>query len=164
MAHVLVAYASKHGSTAEIAEAIGDELRRANHAVDVTPAQAVMTVAAYDAVIIGSAVYRRRWRREGRRLLSRELGVLRGRALWIFSSGDIGANPDADWVEPSGVLALADRAGARGHAVFGGRVPLAPRNPLERLVVRNTPAATRDRRNFAAIRAWAAAIADELSG
>lgn len=164
MARVLVAYASKHGATAEIAEAVADELRRAGHEVDLRLARDVTGMAPYDAVIIGSAVYRRRWLPDARRLLSDQLTELAERPFWIFSSGDVGENPDDDWVEPSRVLALAEQAQVRGHAVFGGRLPVKPANLLERLMVRNTPERFRDRRDFAEIRAWAAVVERELSG
>ena len=51
MSHILVAYASKHGATAEIAEAIADELGRKGNAVDCLPAGDVKTLDGYDAAI-----------------------------------------------------------------------------------------------------------------
>ena len=52
----LVAYGTAAGSTAEVAEAIGEELRQSGAAVDVQAVEAVRDLAAYDAVVIGSAV------------------------------------------------------------------------------------------------------------
>jgi hypothetical protein len=54
---VLVAYGSKHGSTAEIADRIGERLREAGHEVDVLPAGSVTDLDRYEAVVLGSAVY-----------------------------------------------------------------------------------------------------------
>ena len=63
MSRVLVAYGSRHGSTAEIAEAIAATLREAGLAVDCRKAGEVDSLDGYDAVVLGSAVYMRRWRR-----------------------------------------------------------------------------------------------------
>jgi menaquinone-dependent protoporphyrinogen oxidase len=52
---VLVVYASKCGSTGEVAEAVGKKLAQAGAAVDVRRVQEVKDVQGYDAVVIGSA-------------------------------------------------------------------------------------------------------------
>ena len=49
MSHVLVAYARKHGATAEIAEAVAEELRRGGHEVDCVLADQVSGLNSYDA-------------------------------------------------------------------------------------------------------------------
>lgn len=56
MSRVLVAHASKHGATAEIAEAVADQLRNAGHAVDCVPAGEVAGVESLgvrDHVVFG---------------------------------------------------------------------------------------------------------------
>ncbi len=50
---VLVAYATKSGSTAEVAQAIGEELAAGGAQVDVLPITGVNDPGAYDAVIVG---------------------------------------------------------------------------------------------------------------
>jgi menaquinone-dependent protoporphyrinogen oxidase len=61
----LVAFATKHGSTAGIAEAVAEPLRQAGLKVDVSPAAQVSALDRYGAVIVGSAVYMNRWQKEG---------------------------------------------------------------------------------------------------
>jgi menaquinone-dependent protoporphyrinogen oxidase len=56
---VLVAYASKRGSTAEIAEAVAKTLGEAGLEVDCHESNDVSDVSPDDAVVLGSAVYTR---------------------------------------------------------------------------------------------------------
>jgi menaquinone-dependent protoporphyrinogen oxidase len=52
----LVAYGTAAGSTAEVAEAIGEEMRKAGAQVDVVAVENVKDLSGYDGVVIGSAV------------------------------------------------------------------------------------------------------------
>ena len=81
MSRILVAYASKHGATAEIAEAVAAELQQAGHEVECMSAEQVADLDVYDAAVIGSAVYMKRWRPEARRLLKRHAKELAARPL-----------------------------------------------------------------------------------
>jgi menaquinone-dependent protoporphyrinogen oxidase len=162
MSGILLAYASKHGATREIAEAIADELRNAGHGVDCVAAEDVRDLESYDAVVVGSAVYMKRWRPEARQLLRRNSKELAGRPFWVFSSGPCGEKPDASWSEPSGIIKQAERLGVRGHTVFGGRLPLEPSNFMERAMVGNCPPEHRDLRDWDEIRAWAREIANAV--
>jgi menaquinone-dependent protoporphyrinogen oxidase len=161
---ILVAYASKHGTTAEISQAIAEELRAHDMEVDVSEAGDVGDLDDYGAVVVGSAVYMKRWRHEASRLLHRLEREWGDRPLWIFSSGPVGdAEVDAGWCEPPRVLHAAGRLNLRGHVIFGGRVPQDPGNFVERAMLRNTPAELQDRRDPEQIRAWAGSIAASLT-
>ena len=89
MTLALVAYCSKRGSTMEIAEWIGADLREAGVDVDVRPANSVKEVAPYDLVILGGALYMGRWHRDARRFARRHARMLRTRPVWLFSSGPL---------------------------------------------------------------------------
>ena len=102
---VLVAYASKHGATAEIAEAIAAELRERGLTTDCRRVDDVKELAGYAAVVLGSAVYMKRWRHEARALLHRHARELAELPFWIFSSGPFGEHPDPTWAEPPTVYA-----------------------------------------------------------
>jgi menaquinone-dependent protoporphyrinogen oxidase len=161
---VLVAYASKHGSTAEIADAVADTLCECGLRVDCVEAGEVKNVEGYDAVVLGSAVYMKRWRGDAKRFLRRHGEQLAERPLWVFSSGPIGepkGEVNQSWLEPPRVIEQVERLGARAHVVFGGRMPTNPRGP-QRAMVNNCPPEYRDRRDWDEIHAWAAAIASEL--
>jgi len=161
---ILVAYASKRGATAEIAHSIAWTLRDCGADVDCTAAAGVPSVAPYDAVVLGSAVYMKRWRAEARRFLRKHAGALAERPLWVFSSGPTGP-PAADkpaWTEPRRTIQRAERLGARDHVVFGGRVPADAHGPAARAMANGTPAEYRDRRDWDGIRAWAHGIAAAL--
>lgn len=165
---VLVAYASKNGSTAEIAERVANELGRNGLDVDCVEAGAVRDLDRYDAVVLGSAVYAMRWRPSARRFLRRHQRALAARPWWVFSSGPVGkptpgdAERGARWLEPPRTMARAERLGARAHVVFGGRVPIQPRSFVERAMAKNTPAEFADRRDWNEIQTWASGIATEL--
>lgn len=165
MKTVLVAYASKRGSTAEIAEAIADKLRECGLDVDCARADDVATLDPYDAVILGSAVYIKHWPGDARRFLHRHADGLSRRPCWVFSSGPAGEGAgavDPTWVEPSRIVERLEGLGVREHVVFGGRLPTQPGSRLERLLVQRTPRPYRDRRDWAEIRTWASGIAAEL--
>ncbi len=163
---VLVAYASKRGSTAEIAETVASELRRSGLAVSCEPADEVEELDRFDAVVLGSAVYMKRWRGDAKHFLRKQRKALKEMPFWVFSSGPAGdpAEDDPAWTEPARVVDKVEDLGARGHVVFGGRLPEEPHGPIEKAMVSNTPAEFRDRRDWDEIRAWSRGVAESLAG
>jgi menaquinone-dependent protoporphyrinogen oxidase len=162
---VLVAYSSKRGSTAEIAETLAATLRREGFGVCLERAEEVRSLEPYDAVVLGSAVYMKRWRGEAKHFLKKHRKALRQKPFWVFSSGPVGdpANDNPEWMEPPKLAEKVEELGGRGHAVFGGRVPTEPRGLMEKAMAEGIPEQFRDRRDWNAIRAWAAEIAHELA-
>lgn len=164
---VLVAYGTKYGATAEIAEVIATTLRTAGFEVDALPARDVRSLEGYQAVVLGSAVYMARWRRDALALLRRLRRDLASRPVWLFSSGPVGEQADQQdagserWTKPKRVQRVASEIGARDHAVFGGRVS-EDGGFMRRSMARNTPPELRDRRDWTAIEAWAQGIAATL--
>lgn len=161
---VLVAYSSKRGSTAEIAETIAATLRRAGLEVDLEPAGEVTSLEPFDAVVLGSAVYMKRWRGDARHFLKKHRKALRQLPFWVFSSGPVGdpANDNPEWMEPPKLAGKVEEMGGRGHVVFGGCLPTEPHGFMEKAMVEGTPREFRDRRDWAEIRAWAGQVASEL--
>jgi len=162
--NVLVAHASKHGSTAEIADAIAAELRERGLTAESASVDDVAGLDGYDAVILGSAVYMKRWRGDGRRFLRKHGKQLAAMPFWVFSSGPVGdpAKDNPSWQEPKRTIARAEKLGARDHVVFGGSMPKEPRGRAQKSMVEGTPPEYRDRRDWGRIRGWAADVAEAL--
>ena len=164
---VLVAYASKHGMTAEIAAKIGDTLRKSGLQVDVLPVIKVKDLALYKAVVLGSAVYIAMWRKEMVKFLHANEKLLSERPLWIFSSGPMGKGDPAEllqgWRFPEALRSLIERIKPRDIAVFHGAIDLKRMNFLEKWTLKNVKAVTGDFRDWEAITRWAANIADALN-
>jgi menaquinone-dependent protoporphyrinogen oxidase len=161
MTTVLVAYASKHGSTREIAEAIAAVLRDGGHDADVRPARDVRSLGDAGAVVLGSALYAAHWQRDAARFVRRHLVALQQRPVWLFSSGPLDDSATRDRLPvPEPVAAATTRVGARDHRIFGGR--LLPGTPgVDPHILATHP--TGDFRDWDAIRAWAGTIAADLA-
>ena len=161
---VLVAYSSKRGSTAEIAETVAATLRREGLGVCLERAEDVASLERYDAVVLGSAVYMKRWRGDARHFLKKHRKALKQMPLWAFSSGPVGdpSSENPEWAEPPRIAEKVEELGGREHVVFGGCLPAEPEGFMEKAMVKGTPKEFRDRRDWAEIRDWAKQIASAL--
>jgi menaquinone-dependent protoporphyrinogen oxidase len=163
---VLVAYATKHGATAEIAEMIGQVLRQAGLATDVLPADRVGDVTPYKAVVLGSAVYIGRWQKQAAKFLKANEKALAERPVWLFSSGPSGEGDPVEltngWRFPKALQPLADRIRSRDIVLFHGHVNVDKLNFIERSMIKNVKAPVGDFRDWETITSWATAIADVL--
>ena len=160
---VLVSAASKHGSTAEIADRIAEAVRIAlpvGAVIEVRSAADTAHPASYDAVILGSAVYMGRWMEQAR-LAAVRIAARPPRSVWLFSSGPIGdpPKPDEDPVDVRGIVAATN---ARGHRLFAGRLDRHRLGFAERAVVLALRVPDGDFRDWDAIDDWARQIAAEL--
>jgi menaquinone-dependent protoporphyrinogen oxidase len=163
---VLVAYGTKYGATAEIAEKIGKVLRDAGLAADVLRADRAGDLSAYDAVVVGSAVYIGRWRKEVVNFVKDNEQALAAKPVWIFSSGPTGEGDPVEMVQgwrlPGSVEPIVDRIQPRDIAVFHGAADEAKMGRLDKWLLKNVKAPTGDFRDWDAIEAWAADIAGAL--
>jgi menaquinone-dependent protoporphyrinogen oxidase len=159
---ILVATASKHGATAEIGAAIALGLRDAGLDVSELAATEVKSIADYEAIVIGSGVYAGRWLGEARELVKRESAALRGRMVWLFSSGPLGDPPKPE-LDPVDVPEMVETSGALEHKVFPGRIDRSALGLGERAIVSLVRAPEGDYRTWDEIDAWTRSIADTLA-
>lgn len=167
MTRVLIAYGSKHGATAGIAQRIGEVLAAHGLAVTLRGADQVGELGPYEAVVLGSAVYAGHWRPEAVALLQAQAEALSARPVWLFSSGPTGTGDPVErldgWRFPEEQQPTADRIRPREIRLFHGKIDLDALSIGERLVVRALGAPTGDYRDWPAITAWAEGIAAALS-
>lgn len=160
---VLVAYASRMGSTAEIASAIGKVLADAGLAVSVRACADVDDADTYDAFVVGSAIYVRRWERDAVKFLERFGALLGERPTWLFQSGPAGEDAATQVVPtPRKVSRLIERFGLKSPKTFAGRLdPAAAKDSISRWVAAGSMSG--DFRDWGAIRAWAEECAYQLN-
>lgn len=160
--NVLVAVASKHGSTIEIGEVVASTLRSSGLEVDMARVEDVDGLQGHDAVILGSGVYAGHWLRPAREFVDRYEAALVQLPVWLFSSGPVG-DPPTPLENPAEVTAVARRLGARGHRLFAGKIESDELGIAEKALVTLVRAAPGDFRPWSEIAEWAEAIAAELS-
>lgn len=172
---ILVAYASRHGATAGIAERIGKDLESAGLDAEARPVAEVEEVSAYDAVILGGASYMFHWLREANSFAHRHRADLASRPVWLFSSGPLGTEKvdkeGRDVLESSRPKEFDELEAVlkpQGEKVFfGAWDPDDPPHGLAERLMRLMPAAREalpagDFRDWPAVDAWAAEIGGRL--
>ena len=165
---VLVAAASRHGATFEIAERIGSELAERGVDVELKKLEDVAEVDRYDAVVLGSAIYFGNWLKQARRFVAGHADELAERPTWLFGSGSITGDPpvgdDPNAIRPSLAEKLVASTHAREHRLFAGKLDSSTLSLPERLPVRMAKGREGDWRDWQDVDEWADAIARELAG
>ena len=159
---VLVTYASRMGSTAEIAQAISARLSTAGLDVSATPCDQAPSPEAFDAVVCGSAIYNNRWVKAARHFVHANTSSLGQRPTWLFESGPCGDVAEQRHESSRSVLRAAREIGCDPPKVFGGNLdPARAKSRLARWVANSDLAG--DYRNWDEIDAWADGIARSLA-
>jgi menaquinone-dependent protoporphyrinogen oxidase len=163
---VLVGYATKYGSTQEVAEAVAATLRESGLTAAVQPAREVRTLEGYDAVVLGAALYMFRWHKDALGFLSKHRKALAERPVAVFALGPVHVpHDDKEWQNSRAQLnkELAKYPWLKPVAVeiLGGKFdPTKLTFPWNKFAGKE-PAS--DIRDWAAIRAWAGSISTLLS-
>ena len=162
---VLVTYATRYGSTEEVARALAESLRESSATVDVLPIPKVRSPERYDAIVLGAPLYLGHVHMDARRFLLEHRAALSQVPLAVFFLGPV-RNDEKDWngarTQVAHEMSKFPWLHPVAHQIFGGRFdparlgfPFSLIPPLRKM--RPT-----DVRDWPAIRAWAATLADAL--
>ncbi len=159
MDEVLIAYATKHGSTHEVAEFVAAHLADIGVEAHTLPAHRVRSLDEYRAVVLGAPLYMGRWHSDARAFLRRFRSELGTRPLAVFALGPVEDAPE-QWEGAREQLyrSLTHVPGVEPVTVglFGGAiVPETLHFPFSHM-----PAG--DLRDWDAVRDWADRLPDAL--
>ncbi len=165
--NILITYASKYGSTGEIAHKISEVLRQAGWQATVLPINGFVDLSSYSAVILGSAVYIGKWQKEAAAFLRTNEKFLACIPLWLFSSGPTGEGDAVGllegWRLPADLQPIIDRIRPRDIVVFHGYINPDKLNFIEKQVIKSMKKPFGDFRDWEAITAWTTKITNELN-
>jgi menaquinone-dependent protoporphyrinogen oxidase len=165
MKRVIVAYASKCGSTAEVAQAIGTVLAERGWSVDVMAVQKVKNLSGYQAAVLGAALRMGKPLSEFNRFVAKFNPTLKQLPLAVFSLGlAMRTDTPENRAKTLGFLqpALEQLPDGIPVAPFGGKLDYQTLSPFYRWVFQRDKSgemAPGDWRDWKAIQGWAAALA-----
>lgn len=163
---VLVAFASRRGSTREIAQRIAARLSAHGFAVHLDPLLGREDVHRFEAVVLGSAVYNGRWEDEAVGFVRRNAATLAERPLWTFSVGwqahHRGLLRKESWSDAAGLAEFDRLLPPREHRFFAGALAPDELPVRQRTAFRLAGGRYGDFRDWPAIDQWTDEIAQEL--
>jgi menaquinone-dependent protoporphyrinogen oxidase len=159
---VLVAYATRYGSTQEVAQTVAATLREGGLVVDIRPVRESPAFTGYNAVVLGAPLFMFHWHKDALAFLSRHRKAFTERPVAIFALGPI--HDPYDEQEWQASRAQLDQELAKfpwltplALEIFGGKYdPAYLRFPLK-MFAGKEPAS--DLRDWTAIRLWARNLA-----
>lgn len=163
IARILVAYATQKGSTADIAEAIGAELRVMGHTVDVREMRTVKSLDGYEAVILGAPVYVGRIIEMGKFVQRHNTGLME-RMVAAFAVGTVPVSKDEKQIEAELKVLQGMFASIQPVALtlFAGKIDPAKLSFMQKTMVNMVKSPVGDFRDWVAITAWTRDVANKM--
>ena len=160
---ILVTYATRSGSTAGVAEAIGRALAESGAQVEVRPMSEVHDLAPYRAVIAGSSIQGQKWLPEAMRFVQTHRAALNQKPFAAFlvcitlsmSGADQYREGVSSWMAPVRALARPVSEGLFAGTLDFQKMPLTFNTLMMRIPVLLGMWKVGDHRDWNAIRAWA---------
>lgn len=161
---VLVAYATKCGSTIEVAQAIGDTISQNGVSVDVKPIKEISDISGYDAAIVGSAIRMAQWLPEATDFIKSHQSQLNKMPTAIFSVHilNLDNNPESLQERLAYTKSIKEILTPKAEAFFAGKIDQSQLSFFERLLFKTIKSPEGDFRDWDVIRSWAAEVAVQM--
>jgi menaquinone-dependent protoporphyrinogen oxidase len=157
MNKILVTFATRAGSTYEVAARVAEVLRAAGTTVDVKPVTAVHELKGYEAIVVGSAIRIGHWLPEAVEFVKTHRETLSGIPTAYFLVSGLLRNDTPETRRK--VLAFLDPVRALLEPVsiglFAGKLDYSTMDGLDRSIAEAVSSAEGDWRNWEAIDEWA---------
>jgi len=168
---ILVTYASRTGSTAGVADAIGEALSARGAEVDVRPMNEVSVLTPYAAVVLGSAIRHQQWLPEAMEWLRTHRAELVEKPVAAFqvcmtmaTSKESYRQGVPEWMAPVRALVRPVSEGFFAGVLELAKVPSWRQRLGFWVSIKLGVWREGDHRDWAAIRAWADALPAQLQG
>lgn len=161
---VLVTYATKSGSTFEVAEKIGHVIKEKGYEVDVFPVKGAEEVKYYDAIIVGSGIRAGRLYSDVIDFVKRHRNELMNIPIAYFiNSLTMSVETEKNRATAEGYLdPLKKIVSPKEIAVFAGRLHMKKIPPHLRLLLKMMKVKEGDYRKWDQISAWAESLPKKL--
>jgi len=153
---VLITYATKAGTSAEIASHMGELFAKQGAAVDVIPVNKVTDVSAYDTVILGSGIYVGKILPVAMEFIQKNQSALQNKNFNLFIAcmtlkDDTEENRKlvSDYLIP-----VREVVKPQNEALFAGMINMKRLNLIEKIAIKAMKAPVGDFRNWPQIDAW----------
>ena len=158
---VLVAYATKLGSTIEVAQAIGETISQHSLSVDVNPIKEISDISGYDTAIIGSAIRMAQWLPEATDFVKSHQSQLNKMPTAIFSVHILNQDNSPESIQERSVYTKSVREilTPKAEAFFAGKIDQSQLSFFERLLFKMIKSPEGDFRDWDVIRSWASEVA-----
>ena len=166
--HILVTYATRAGSTAEVAREIARVLGMHDFVVDVKPIKEKPQLSSYQAVVLGSAIRMAAWLPEALEFIQNNQEPLARLTAAIFTVHmlNTGADKASRQARQAYTIPVRELMTPVDEVFFAGKLDYARLSFFDRLIARaleeQTGSYPADLRDWDGIHAWAAALPPAL--
>ncbi|UUX92707.1 flavodoxin domain-containing protein [Methanoplanus endosymbiosus] len=162
---VLVAYATRYGSTKDIAEVIADTIRKRGIETDCMDINTINpeNMSVYDAFFVGSPLHLGKWLPEAKEFMQFRRDVLNKKPVFVFTCG-ITLKDKTEHILKKAEFALyefSQYVKMDEKEFFAGKLTIADLNETDSQIVRIAGVGEGDYTDINTVNKWADGIADK---